>query len=140
MSTVEDGWRMAVEARMRAHCPDSGFRVGAAVKAAGHDLIVPGCNVENASFGATICAERVALFGLRAQFGDMTPEWLILVTDDDPVAVPCALCRQVIAEFCDPSFPIHLANLDGIQETVCLEDLYPRPFNRAALERAHRTP
>lgn len=140
MSTVEDGWRTAVEARVRAHCPDSGFPVGAAVKATGHDLIVPGCNLENASYGATVCAERVALFGLRAQLGAVVPEWLVLVTDDDPVAVPCALCRQVIAEFCGETFPIHLANLDGIRETVLLGDLYPRPFNRAARHRSNRTP
>jgi cytidine deaminase len=56
------------------------------------------------------------------------PEFLVVVTDADPASVPCALCLQVLAEFCPPQFPIHLANLDGIQRTVRFADLLPEPF------------
>ncbi|MFP4614135.1 MAG: cytidine deaminase, partial [Spirochaetaceae bacterium] len=127
-----DDLRHAVElaraARENAYAPYSGFRVGAAVKVAGHDLLFSGCNVENASFGAGVCAERVAMFSLRAAGRSYRPEFLVVVTDADPPSVPCALCLQVLSEFCPPDFLIHLADTEGVRRTVRFDELLPEPF------------
>lgn len=128
MDDVQRAFDLARAAREHAYAPYSEFRVGAAVKVAGSDVIYAGCNVENASYGAGVCAERVAVFSMLAAAETPEPELLVVVTDADPASVPCALCLQVLAEFCSPSFPIHLANLDGIQRTVRFGDLLPEPF------------
>lgn len=125
---LEDTFKKAKLTRSRAHAPYSNFKVGAAIKLAGTDKIFSGCNVENASFGATICAERSAIFSIIAAKGKTQFEYMVLVADMDPCAVPCGLCLQVIAEFTYPEFPIYLANLKGIQEKVMLGDLLPRAF------------
>lgn len=125
----EQVWKAALAARENAHAPYSGFCVGAALKLAGEDRIFAGCNVENASYGATICAERNAVFQMVAACGGGRREaYMVLVTDTETPTVPCALCLQVLAEFFAPEFLIFLANLDGIQEQVRLSDLLPRPF------------
>jgi homotetrameric cytidine deaminase len=128
MDDVQRAFELAVATRDHAYAPYSGFRVGAAIKVADSDLIYAGCNVENASYGAGVCAERVAVFNMLAAAESPAPEFLVVVTDADPASVPCALCLQVLAEFCPPQFPIHLANLDGIQRTVRFADLLPEPF------------
>lgn len=128
MDDVQRAFELARTAREHAYAPYSGFLVGAAVKVAGRDLIYAGCNVENASYGAGVCAERVAMFSMRAAAEAPKPEFLVVVTDADPASVPCALCLQVLSEFCSAEFPIHLANLDGIQRTVRFGDLLPEPF------------
>ncbi|MGB0744549.1 MAG: cytidine deaminase [Opitutales bacterium] len=122
-------WQAAVQVRERAHARYSGFRVGAALKLTNKNALFVGCNVENASYGATMCAERNAIFQLVATCGGVREEaYLILVTDTKEPTVPCALCLQVLAEFFYPHLPIFLANLEGIQERVTLGDLLPRPF------------
>jgi cytidine deaminase len=83
--------------RAHAHAPYSGFRVGAAVLTAAGNVHV-GCNVENASYGATICAERAAIFGMVASGETQLVAVAIFVEDAEP-AMPCGMCRQVIAEF-----------------------------------------
>ncbi len=119
----------ALQARERAYAPYSGFRVGAAFKVAGTDSPIAGCNVENASFGATICAERNALFQKIALFGkEPSFEYLILLADTVGPVVPCAQCLQVLAEFCPQEFTLYLGNLEGILEKTTLRDLLPRPF------------
>jgi cytidine deaminase len=84
-------------ARTHAHAPYSGFRVGAAVLTAAGNVHV-GCNVENASYGATICAERAAIFAMVASGETRVVAVAIFVEDAEP-AMPCGMCRQVIAEF-----------------------------------------
>jgi homotetrameric cytidine deaminase len=128
MDDVQRAYDLAVASRDHAYAPYSEFRVGAAIKVADSDLIFAGCNVENASYGAGVCAERVAVFNMLAAADAPRPEFIVVVTDADPASVPCALCLQVLAEFCPPEFPIHLANLDGIQRTVRFRDLLPEPF------------
>lgn len=125
---IEEAFRKAKLARERAHAPYSNFKVGAAIKLAGIDKLYSGCNVENASFGATVCAERVAIFSAIASKGKVPFEYMLLITDTNPCAVPCGICLQVIAEFTYPEFPIYLSNLTGIQERVMLGDLLPRGF------------
>lgn len=94
----------------------------------GSNRIYAGCNVENASYGATICAERAAILSMISDLGKERLGLVVVVTDASPVAVPCALCLQVIAEFADQSLPIHLASVEGIERSYTLEELLPHPF------------
>jgi len=128
MSVLDQAVKLAQEQRSRAYAPYSGFLVGAAVKPVGSRKLYGGCNIENASFGASLCAERTALFSAIAELGRGELEFVVVATDVAPVAVPCALCLQALAEFCPPSLPIYLANLSGIQKTYRLDALLPHPF------------
>ena len=112
----------------RAHCPYSKFHVGAAVRAA-DDRIFTGCNVENASYGLTICAERAAIFRAVAA-GCRVFKAIAIVADGTAVPFPCGACRQVLAEFCGPELPVIIANqgrLDTVQ-TLTLGELLPHTF------------
>lgn len=128
MDHIRKALEGAVRARTHAHVPYSHFPVGAAAKITGREEIVTGCNVENASFGATVCAERNAIFQAIAEHGKVGFDFIMVVTEEDPPAVPCALCLQVMAEFCLPEMPIHLATPDGVKRTVLLKELLPEPF------------
>ncbi|MFP4300944.1 MAG: cytidine deaminase [Spirochaetaceae bacterium] len=128
MDQIQEALEGALEARRHAYVPYSNFPVGAAAKVAGKAEIVYGCNVENASFGATVCAERNAIFTAVAKYGRVAFDFLMVLTEANPPAVPCALCLQVMAEFCDPKMPIHLATPEGVQRTLLLEELLPEPF------------
>ncbi|MFZ4402769.1 MAG: cytidine deaminase [Pseudobdellovibrionaceae bacterium] len=128
---VKKAYGLALSVRKRAHAPYSKYLVGAAVgvRKSGSkqtDLFF-GCNVENASFGATVCAERVAVWSAVAA-GFSQVEFVVIVTQDKKPAPPCAQCLQVLAEFCKPSTAIYLANLQGIKEQLSFADLLPRPF------------
>lgn len=103
----------AIEARKQAYTPYSHFPVGAAVLAGGK--IYRGCNIENASFGLTNCAERTALFKAISD-GERTIEAIAIVADTDGPVSPCGACRQVLAEFCDKNTKIYLTNLHGDTE------------------------
>src|SRR3989344_5754739 len=103
--TLEQAHQVASAARKHAHAPYSKYRVGAAL-ILHDDTIVPGCNVENCSYGATICAERNAFCAAVARVGEIRPKALVLITEDGKVA-PCGLCLQTMAEFCGPDFPIY---------------------------------
>jgi len=122
----------AMAARERAYAPYSNFLVGAALRTADGEVFV-GCNVENASYGGTVCAERVALFNAVAALGTFEVADFLLVTDTDPVASPCGMCRQVMNEFLGKDTPIHLANLDGVQSTSSIAELLPRAFGPSDL-------
>ncbi len=125
---IETAYTAAMAAKRNAYAPYSHFHVGAAlIHRSGK--IYGGCNVENASYGATICAERNAIISAIADCGKPDFTGLVVVSDAEPPAVPCALCLQVISEFCESDFPIHLANGGGIVHTLKLGDLLPRPFN-----------
>ncbi|MFW5827878.1 MAG: cytidine deaminase [Alkalispirochaeta sp.] len=125
---VQTSFEQAVHTRRNAYTPYSHYQVGAAVRISGTGETISACNVENVSYGATVCAERNAIFAVVAKYGEVQIDHLVLVTDDTPPAVPCALCLQVLQEFCPQDLPIHLATLDGIQETVTLGELLPHPF------------
>lgn len=130
MSTdlLHQAFTVAKSARTRAYAPYSQFRVGAAVIPVGSNRIYAGCNVENASYGATICAERAAILSMISDLGKERLGLVVVVTDASPVAVPCALCLQVIAEFADQSLPVHLASVEGIERSHTLGELLPHPF------------
>jgi len=122
--------RAARLARRRAVAPYSHFKVGAALSIAG-GAFVTGCNIENASYGLTLCAERVALFkavseGLRG-FGAIA-----VVSGAKQLTPPCGACRQVLWEFCG-DIQVHLENLAGESMDLTLKELLPLPFDRQSL-------
>ncbi len=113
--------------RDRAHAPYSGFHVGAAVLDE-LDRVHVGCNVENASYGLTICAERNAVAAAMVA-GARKITAVVVVTDARPPASPCGACRQVLAEFASDEVPVVLAGPRGSAvQIVRLGDLLPRAF------------
>ena len=128
MTDLNRAVAVATDARQHSYSPYSHFAVGAALKLKDRDVYVPGCNVENASFGGTWCAERSAVVAAISQYGRVEFESLTVVTDTNPPAYPCAFCRGVLVEFCGPDFPIYLANPDGVKITTQLGDILPHPF------------
>jgi len=113
----------ALEARALAYAPYSHFSVGAALLTS-DGRIFKGCNVENLSYGLTLCAERSAL-AAAVSAGCLAFDTIAIVADTDSPISPCGACRQVLAEF-SPSLKIICANLTGAQETFSLETLLPR--------------
>ena len=122
----------ATAVRERAHAPYSGYAVGAAVLTAdGH--VFTGCNVENASYGLSVCAERHAIAAAVAA-GCHEFAGLAVVTQSNPPAAPCGACRQVLAEFGD--FPVILAGVDGGSQTTTVRSLLPLAFDPETLATA----
>jgi cytidine deaminase len=113
----------AIAARSAAHAPYSNFAVGAALECA-DGTVFTGCNVENLSFGLTMCAERVAI-GAAVAAGRRDFRCMAVVADTDAPISPCGACRQVMAEF-QPSLKIISANLRGRSEVFSLAELLPR--------------
>jgi len=122
----------AGEARENAHAPYSGYLVGAAALTA-DGRIFTGCNVENASYGLSVCAERHAIAAAVAA-GCSELVGMAVVTSSKPPAAPCGACRQVLAEFGD--FSVIMANTDGEQVTSTVRDLLPIAFDPAVLAAA----
>ena len=113
----------AVKARNAAYAPYSKFAVGAAVLTKS-GRVFSGCNVENISFGLTICAERAAIFSAVAS-GEMQFDAVAVVADSIHPVTPCGACRQVMAEFAD-DLQICSENLQGVRFTSTLKELLPR--------------
>ena len=120
----------ALRARENAHAPFSGFKVGAAIEDAGGGIHT-GCNVENATYGLTMCAERVAVFKAISE-GARKFKRVAVAADTEALTPPCGACRQVLWEFCG-DVELTLVNLHGKTETLRLKDLFPRPFDASFL-------
>jgi len=120
----------AKQARENAHAPYSNFRVGAALRSTS-GRIFGGCNVENATYGLTICAERVAIFKAVSE-GERGFSAISVVADTEVLTPPCGACRQLIWEFCG-DIPVSMANLKGKMEVVQMRELFPRPFDDSNL-------
>lgn len=123
---VKNMLRMANEARDRAYAPYSNFRVGACLKGATGAYYL-GCNIENAAYSPSNCAERTAMFKAVYE-GERQFDALAIVWDGENPAVPCGVCRQVLAEFCDPEMPVICANRKGEYKLVAMGDLLPDAF------------
>ena len=123
----------ASRAREFAVAPFSNFQVGAALRTA-DGQVVTGCNVENATYGLTVCAERVAVWKAISE-GARCFGHLAVVADTEQLTPPCGTCRQIIWEFCRDSTVI-LANLRGQVETIKVSDLLPRAFDARFLKEA----
>jgi cytidine deaminase len=122
--------RLARAARESAHAPFSGYKVGAALRAKAGE-VVTGCNVENASYGLTMCAERVAVFKAVSE-GIRGFDAIAVVVDSPRPAAPCGPCRQILWEFCGDIW-VRMENLSGRGLTRRMSELLPLPFDQGNL-------
>jgi cytidine deaminase len=118
-------------ARENSYAPYSEFRVGAAIETDDGEIYT-GCNVESASYGLTVCAERVAIWKAISE-GKHKVRNIAVVADTNELTPPCGVCRQIIWEF-GGNVPVTLANLNGGRETVEMKDLLPRAFDTKFLK------
>jgi cytidine deaminase len=120
----------ALRARENAHAPFSKFKVGAALEDISGSIHT-GCNVENATYGLTICAERVAVFKAISE-GARKFRRIAIAADTGLLTPPCGACRQILWEFCG-DIELILVNLQGATEKFQLANLFPRPFDASFL-------
>jgi cytidine deaminase len=123
-------WEAAKSARENAHAPFSGFKVGAALQTTDGE-IVGGCNVENATYGLTICAERVAIFKAISE-GKRSFSRVCVVTDTTTPTSPCGACRQLLWEFCG-DIEVVMGNLHGVLLRTKMSALFPMPFDKRSI-------
>ena len=117
-------------AREHAVADFSGFKVGAALETDAGEIFT-GCNIENASYGLTICAERTAIFKAMSE-GKRRFTRIVVVADTGDPTPPCGACRQIIWEFCG-DVEVTLANLQRVTRTLQMKDLLPLPFDKRLL-------
>lgn len=125
----------AKAARLHSVAPFSNFLVGAALKTA-DGKVYTGCNVESASYGLTVCAERIAIWKALSE-GEREFTDLAVVADTESLTPPCGTCRQIIWEFCKHA-TIILANLDGESAICNIKELLPRAFDARFLSGAKK--
>jgi len=116
--------------RERAHAPFSHFKVGCALEDE-HGHIYTGCNIENATYGLTVCAERVAVFKAISE-GAGKLKRVAVVADTENLTPPCGACRQILWEFCG-DVELVLENLAAKREILTLKQIFPRPFDASFL-------
>jgi cytidine deaminase len=116
---------LASSVREHAYAPYSKYRVGAALRSVGGQLF-SGCNVENASYGATLCAERAAVAAMVAA-GEGRLDAIVIFTDEGPPGMPCGICRQTLLEFADPECLVIAVSPRETKRTT-LGALVPEPF------------
>jgi cytidine deaminase len=123
---VKKAYVLATESRENSYSPYSKFKVGAAVVSS-KGRMFGGCNVENASYGGTICAERAAIVKAVSE-GQKKFSNIMIVTDAKKLTPPCGMCLQVMAEFCDPHTKVWIGNSKEILKVFELSELLPQPF------------
>jgi len=121
----------AIEARKQAYVPYSNYKVGAAVLDQS-GRVFTGCNIENAAYSPTNCAERTAIFKAISE-GSLRFAALAIVADSPHAVTPCGVCRQVMAEFFQPDTPVYLGNLQGEIVATTFQELLPGAFTSAAM-------
>ncbi len=121
----------ATDTWAKAYAPYSKFKVGAAVMTKS-GKIYTGCNIESASYGLTVCAERVAIWKAVSE-GESEFTNVAVVADTEELTPPCGVCRQIIWEFCG-DVPVTFANLKSNVETVQMKELLPRAFDTKFLK------
>jgi len=128
--TAEELLRHAVKARENALATFSRFKVGAALLTT-DGKVYTGCNIENATYGLTVCAERVALWKALSE-GERSFPRIAVATGGELPAAPCGACRQLLWEFCG-DLEVILGNASGVKESHSLAGLFPRPFDQRSL-------
>ncbi|HEV7682799.1 MAG TPA: cytidine deaminase [Pyrinomonadaceae bacterium] len=131
--SLQEMLETAKAARLRSIAPFSNFLVGAAVKTAEGKVFI-GCNIESASYGLTVCAERVAIWKALSE-GERNFTELAIVADTETLTPPCGTCRQIIWEFAKNA-TIVLGNLSGETQVVSIRELLPRAFDARFLRAA----
>ncbi len=117
--------------RDNARASHSGFAVGAALQCRG-GKVYGGCNIENATYGLTVCAERVAVWKAVSE-GETVFRRIAIVADTEDLTPPCGPCRQILWEFCG-DLEVILSNLKGRRNAYRLKDLFPLPFDSRFLD------
>jgi cytidine deaminase len=117
--------RAAKQAKQKAYVPFSNFRVGAAIRTK-QGRVYTGCNIENSSYGLTICAERTAIFKAISE-GEKEFTAIAVASDDPDFCPPCGACRQVLMDLA-PSIDFVMINKKGQEKVVTLRELFPYPF------------
>lgn len=117
--------------RDKAYVPYSNFQVGAALQTQS-GKIYTGCNIENAAYPVSCCAERVAIFKAISE-GEMNFSEMAVVADTERPVPPCGSCRQVMSEFFEPTMKVHLTNLQGTVKTLQVQELLPFSFESSDL-------
>ena len=133
MSETENLIQIATDARMCSLAPFSKFLVGAALRTEAGKIFT-GCNIESASYGLTVCAERVAIWKALSECERKFTN-LVIVVDTEQLTPPCGTCRQIIWEYCKDA-KITLANLRGQREEVDIRELLPKAFDARFLKDA----
>lgn len=126
----------AISARSNAYVPYSKFPVGAALLSK-DGKVYSGCNIENAGYSLTNCAERTAVFKAVSE-GVKQFEALAVAADTKGPVAPCGACRQVLVEFCAPDMPVYLTNLEGAVSETTIAELLPGAFTTGDLDYASR--
>lgn len=125
--------RRAKTARLKAHAPYSQFKVGAAIQTR-RGKVYGGCNVENSTYGLTVCAERVAIWKAISE-GESQFRRIVVVADTQNLTPPCGACRQIIWEYCG-DIEVILTNLKGDRAKLRMADLFPSPFDQRFFEKS----
>ncbi|MBU6153838.1 MAG: cytidine deaminase [Bdellovibrionales bacterium] len=124
---------LAITAMEKSYSPYSTKKVGAVIELSDGTTFT-GCNIENSSFGGTVCAERVAIWKAVSEIGPgVSVKTVVVATDANPPWVPCGICRQVINEFASKNCEIHLVNKTGAVRSFTHRELLPHGFDRSAL-------
>jgi len=135
VKTINRLYKDSLRARRTSYSPYSKFAVGAALnlqKSRGLKSYL-GCNIENSSYGATVCAERVAIWKALSENPGAKVDVLVVVTDTKPAASPCGICRQVLLEFANPRTLLCQASLNGVERIFSVAELLPGPFDGSQL-------
>ena len=136
MIRVKDLVALAEQARAQSYCPYSGFAVGAALLCE-DGTVFTGCNIENAAYGPSVCAERTAVFKAVSEgHRDFKAMAVAGGTAGKPVeheCPPCGVCRQVLREFCDDGFPVYLFDGETVR-AMRLDELLPESFRAEAIK------
>lgn len=125
--------KKALEAREKAYVPYSKFKVGAAILT-GNNKVYTGCNIENASYGATNCAERTAIFKAVSE-GEKEIRAIAVVGSEDELTFPCGICRQVISEFALQNIEIIIGKNENEYVVKTLEEILPGAFTKKDLQK-----
>jgi cytidine deaminase len=137
LSETDNLIQVATDARLCSLAPFSKFLVGAALRTEAGKVFT-GCNIESASYGLTVCAERVAIWKALSECERKFTD-LVIVVDTEQLTPPCGTCRQIIWEYCKQA-KITLANLRGQREEVNIRELLPKAFDARFLKDAGREP